>query len=93
MAARAVLPSVRASRLAIVWGEAMSSTYLAPEANVATTALIELVGVEKVYRSGRLEYPALRRVDLAIPEGEMVAIVNAAGGPGEVLFVAASTPG
>ena len=26
--------------------------------------LIELVGVEKVYRTGKLEYPALRGVDL-----------------------------
>ena len=41
--------------------------------------LIELVGVEKVYRTGKLEYPALRGVDLTIDEGEMVAIVGPSG--------------
>src|SRR3954470_1865936 len=44
---------------------------------VATTpVLIELSGVQKVYRTGRLEYPALRGVDLTITDGEMVAIVG-----------------
>lgn len=42
----------------------------------ATGTLIELAGVEKVYRSGRLEYPALRGVDLSIAAGELVAIVG-----------------
>ena len=37
-----------------------------PESGPATATLIELVGVEKVYRSGKLEYPALRGVDLSI---------------------------
>lgn len=41
--------------------------------------LIELRGVEKVYRSGRVEYPALRGVDLTIDAGEMVAIVGPSG--------------
>ena len=41
--------------------------------------LIELAGVEKVYRTGKLEYPALRGVDLAIDAGEMVAIVGPSG--------------
>jgi len=44
-----------------------------------TTTLIELIGVEKVYRSGKLEYPALRGVDLSIPAGEMVAIIGPSG--------------
>ncbi|MFL5861046.1 MAG: hypothetical protein ACJ780_09735 [Solirubrobacteraceae bacterium] len=33
--------------------------------------LIELAGVHKVYRTGKLEYPALRGVDLAIEDGDM----------------------
>ena len=41
--------------------------------------LIELKRVEKVYRSGKLEYPALRGVDLTIEEGEMVAVVGPSG--------------
>jgi putative ABC transport system ATP-binding protein len=41
--------------------------------------LIELSGVEKVYRTGKLEYRALRGVDLTIEEGEMVAIVGPSG--------------
>lgn len=32
--------------------------------------------VENVYRTGKLEYPALRGVDLTIHVGEMVAIVG-----------------
>ena len=41
--------------------------------------LIELERVEKVYRTGKLEYPALRGIDLTIEEGEMVAIVGPSG--------------
>ena len=41
--------------------------------------LIELVGVVKVYRTGKLEYPALRGVDLTIDAGEMVAVVGPSG--------------
>ena len=41
--------------------------------------LIELEGVEKVYSMGRLDYPALRGVDLAIDAGEMVAVVGPSG--------------
>ncbi|MGE5690057.1 MAG: ABC transporter ATP-binding protein [Pseudomonadota bacterium] len=41
--------------------------------------LITLAGVEKVYRTGKLEYAALRGVDLEIDEGDMVAIVGPSG--------------
>jgi putative ABC transport system ATP-binding protein len=42
-------------------------------------ALIELQAVEKTYRTGKLEYQALRGVDLTIDAGEMVAIVGPSG--------------
>jgi putative ABC transport system ATP-binding protein len=41
--------------------------------------LIALEQVEKVYRTGKLEYPALRGVDLEIEAGEMVAVVGPSG--------------
>ncbi len=42
-------------------------------------ALIEFSGVEKVYRMGKVDYRALRGVDLAIDAGEMVAVVGPSG--------------
>jgi len=41
--------------------------------------LIRLDGVEKLYRMGRLDYPALRGVDLVVESGEMVAVVGPSG--------------
>jgi putative ABC transport system ATP-binding protein len=41
--------------------------------------LIELAGVEKVYRMGKVDYRALRGVDLAIGAGELVAVVGPSG--------------
>jgi len=38
--------------------------------------LIEMQSVEKVYRTGKLEFAALRGVDLTIWPGEMVAVVG-----------------
>jgi putative ABC transport system ATP-binding protein len=41
--------------------------------------LIELEAVEKTYRMGKLDYRALRGVDLAVEAGEMVAVVGPSG--------------
>ncbi len=45
----------------------------------AAAAGIELAGVQKAYRTGRLEFLALRGVDLTIAAGEMVAITGPSG--------------
>jgi putative ABC transport system ATP-binding protein len=50
-----------------------------PIEHAARSPLIELAGVEKVYRMGKVEYRALRGVDLSISEGEMVAVVGPSG--------------
>jgi ABC-type lipoprotein export system ATPase subunit len=59
----------------------MSDVLVAREPVAAEPArpLIELAGVEKVYRTGKVEYRALRGVDLAIESGDMVAIVGPSG--------------
>ncbi|MGH2717508.1 MAG: ABC transporter ATP-binding protein [Actinomycetota bacterium] len=41
--------------------------------------IVALAGVEKTYRTGRVAFPALKGVDLAIDPGEMVAIVGPSG--------------
>src|SRR5215213_6789240 len=50
-----------------------------PVAERLAPPLIELAGVEKVYRTGKVEFRALRGVDLSIEDGEMVAIVGPSG--------------
>ena len=50
-----------------------------PTAVSTGAPLIELAGVEKVYRMGKVEYGALRGVDLAIEAGELVAVVGPSG--------------
>jgi putative ABC transport system ATP-binding protein len=41
--------------------------------------LIELASVEKIYRMGKLDYHALRGIDLSIDVGELLAIVGPSG--------------
>jgi putative ABC transport system ATP-binding protein len=43
------------------------------------TAIIELSGVRKTYRTGAIEFEALRGVDIAIDAGEYVAVVGPSG--------------
>ncbi|WP_436701375.1 ABC transporter ATP-binding protein [Nocardioides sp. BYT-33-1] len=43
------------------------------------TPIIELEGVRKTYRSGSLEFEALRGVDIRIGEGEYVAVIGPSG--------------
>ena len=45
----------------------------------AAEPIIELARVEKVYRSGKVGFPALSGVDLAIMAGEMVAVTGPSG--------------
>jgi putative ABC transport system ATP-binding protein len=41
--------------------------------------VIELEGVTKTYRMGRIEVPALRGIDLRVERGEFIAIMGASG--------------
>jgi putative ABC transport system ATP-binding protein len=51
----------------------------APPRPPRTRALIELSGVEKTYRTGQVDYRALRGVDLSIAGSDMVAVVGPSG--------------
>jgi putative ABC transport system ATP-binding protein len=58
-----------------------ATTVALPERRLGATRtpLIELDRVEKVYRMGRLDYPALRGIDLTVGAGELVAVVGPSG--------------
>ena len=58
---------------------AMADVNGAPNVPRESTPVVRLRGVEKQYRTGRVEYLALRGVDLAIEPGEMVSIVGPSG--------------
>jgi putative ABC transport system ATP-binding protein len=58
---------------------ATTITREAPVDQAIGQPLIQLSGVVKIYRTGKLEYPALRGVDLVINAGEMVAVVGPSG--------------
>jgi putative ABC transport system ATP-binding protein len=49
-----------------------------PDADTMTP-LVSLSGIEKVFHTGRLEYAALRGIDLSLDEGEFVSIVGPSG--------------
>ena len=48
-------------------------------AAVARGPVLVAEGVEKVYRTGAFEVPALRSVDLRIDQGELVAVMGPSG--------------
>jgi putative ABC transport system ATP-binding protein len=58
---------------------ATAITMDAPPERATAQALIQLRGVVKIYQTGKLQYPALRGVDLSIHAGEMVAVVGPSG--------------
>jgi putative ABC transport system ATP-binding protein len=60
-------------------GSVGTSRQIVATAPESTASIVQLRGVEKVYRTGRVEYPALRGIDLDVEAGELVAIVGPSG--------------
>ncbi len=52
---------------------------LDPQPEAKAAPLVQFEEVWKVYRAGRVEFPALRGVDLSVESGEMLAIVGPSG--------------
>jgi putative ABC transport system ATP-binding protein len=50
-----------------------------PAVSPAVSPVIELTGARKMYRSGSIEFEALRGIDLLIHEGEYVAVMGPSG--------------
>jgi putative ABC transport system ATP-binding protein len=46
---------------------------------VTTTPVVHLDGVRKVYRSGDIEFEALRGIEMSIDQGEYVAVIGPSG--------------
>src|SRR4051794_39144300 len=59
----------------------MSELLVGREPPVKSTrpSLIELLGVEKIYRTDKREFPPRRGLDLRIASGDMVAVVGPSG--------------
>jgi putative ABC transport system ATP-binding protein len=47
--------------------------------NMTTAALVQMEGISKVYRMGKVKVPALQGIDLRIEPGEFTAIVGPSG--------------
>src|SRR5690554_3059264 len=46
---------------------------------VMIMALLELKGVEKIYKQGKIEVPALRGIDLTVEKGEFSTVFGPSG--------------
>jgi putative ABC transport system ATP-binding protein len=49
------------------------------EIRTSDRPIVRLRGVEKIYRTGRVQYPALRGIDLDVGAGELLAVVGPSG--------------